>query len=172
MTVSYVQHMPESSLRGVTSILAIWRGSIYKGIWKPLTTYCLIYLAFSVLYRHLLPYHEYTKEAFERWCVYIATYEELIPLNFILGFYVSQVRSGEVTGRLARQVLAQWWKQFSCAFWVDTLGMDIGCYLPGPGRAKEVGAIGRSLKINRSCNDYWLPRCGGRLCVWSHCQRR
>ena len=90
MTVTYIQHIPESGF-GFLRVFPIWRGSIYKGIWKSLLLYCLLFASISLVYRNVLSGHEEVKQAFERWCVYVNRYEGILPLNFILGFYVSQV---------------------------------------------------------------------------------
>ena len=32
-------------------ILGVWQGSLYKGIWKDLLIYCLLYALISIIYR-------------------------------------------------------------------------------------------------------------------------
>ena len=91
MTVPYLQHIPNSGFCGFYRILVIWRGSIYKGIWRSLTFYCILYASISAVYRLLISREEKFKQIFERLCIYMATFEDILPLNFILGFYVTQV---------------------------------------------------------------------------------
>jgi len=57
--------------------------------------------------------------------VYCGRYSKLIPLSFLLGFYVSLV-------------VTRWWDQFKNLAWPDTLAMNLAAYLPGEGRAREV----------------------------------
>ena len=42
----------------------------------------------------MLSYDESSKESFERWCIYVSKFEGNLPLDFILGFYVTQVGAG------------------------------------------------------------------------------
>lgn len=124
MTVTYLHHIYHSGL-GFYRILGVWQGSLYKGIWKDLLIYCLLYALISIIYRFVLIYDESSKESFERWCIYVSKFEENLPLDFILGFYVTQV-------------VHLWWSQYSCLVWPDTLAMDLAAYLPGQGRAKQI----------------------------------
>ena len=95
MTVTYIQHTSNSGF-GFFRILTLWKGSIYKGIWKNLFLYSLIYTVISLFYRFGLRNHQYFSEdfqqGFERWCVYIDVFDNLLPIDFMLGFYVTQVR--------------------------------------------------------------------------------
>ena len=91
MTVAYLHHLQSSGL-GFYRILFLWAGSIYKGIWRPLFAYCLLYSFVTLFYREILLFYEDTKETFERFCVYANQSENHLPLNFILGFYVTQVQ--------------------------------------------------------------------------------
>ena len=95
MTVTYLHHLQSSGL-GFYRILFLWAGSIYKGIWKTLITYCLLYGLVTFIYRVILTNYEDAKETFERFCVFANTNENNLPLNFILGFYVTQVQMSSV----------------------------------------------------------------------------
>ena len=104
MTVPYLHHLSHSGF-GFYRILCVWPGSLYKGIWRKFLVYCSLYTLISLLYRFyccvyiftilvcrfVLSQSEEVKQGFERWCVYEAKNEGSIPLEFILGFYVSQV---------------------------------------------------------------------------------
>ena len=53
MTVTYIHKVPSASKMGAfLRLLAIWRGSVVKGIWKDLAAFCLMYTAISVSYRY------------------------------------------------------------------------------------------------------------------------
>ena len=92
MTVPYLHHIESSGL-GFYRILLEWTGSIYKGISKAVLTYCCLYGLISLLYRLVLSRDEVVKEYFEKACVYTRKFEHNLPLDFILGFYVTQVSS-------------------------------------------------------------------------------
>ena len=52
MTVTYIHHVPSAGKIGAFfRLLAIWRGSVMKGIWKDLVTFCLLYTGISLSYR-------------------------------------------------------------------------------------------------------------------------
>jgi len=126
MTVTYIQHVHTAGKVGTfTSLLTIWKGSVFKGIWRDLLIYCVLYGAISVLYRFVLSLEETTKLNFERICVYCERSISFIPLSFILGFYVTQV-------------VNRWWLQYSSLHWPDTLAMNLAIYLPGNGQAKKI----------------------------------
>ena len=91
MTVTYLQHIPQSDGRGVFRILNLWSGSLYKAVWRPLLLYCFLYFSLSILYRFVLVYDEEWKQMFETWCIYVGRYEHKLPLEFLTGFYVTQV---------------------------------------------------------------------------------
>ena len=112
---------------GFYRVLWLWKGSLYKGIWKSLVVYCSFYAAISVFYRCVLCLagSEYWKETFEKFCVFFGKYYHVLPLNFILGFYVTQV-------------ISQWWKQYSNLVWTDSLAMDLVSFLPGSGFLKKL----------------------------------
>ena len=95
MTVTYLHHLQSSGL-GFYRILFLWAGSIYKGIWKTLITYCILYSTVTFVYRVILTNYEDAKETFERFCVFANENENNLPLNFILGFYVTQVCGKDV----------------------------------------------------------------------------
>merc|ERR1712156_1292663 len=145
MTVAYLHHLQSSGL-GFYRILFLWAGSIYKGIWRPLFAYCVFYSFVTVFYREILLYYEDTKETFERFCVYANQSENHLPLNFILGFYVTQV-------------VSQWWNQYSSLAWPDTFSMNLASYCPGRGKAyKAVRAIRQPSKHN-GVAEVELVRC-------------
>ena len=82
-----------------------------KGIWRDVLLYCLLYTVISAIYRLGLSRNilycallcstdlyrdERLKLSFERVCVYFRKNGDYIPLSFILGFYVTQVRSANI----------------------------------------------------------------------------
>ena len=55
---------------------------------------------------------------FESVVKYFDAFLSLIPLSFVLGFYVSYVAS-------------RWWQQFLAIPWPDKLFHTVACYIPG-----------------------------------------
>ncbi|CAL1262178.1 unnamed protein product [Larinioides sclopetarius] len=55
---------------------------------------------------------------FEKVSLYCKTYGDLIPVSFILGFYVSIV-------------VKRWWDSFNCIPWPDTLAFFVSAYVHG-----------------------------------------
>lgn len=128
MTVTYIQHVHTSGKVGAfLRLLTIWKGSVFKGIWRDLLIYCVLYGGISIIYRLGLSKdgNETHKQNFERMCVYFARGGDYIPLSFILGFYVNQV-------------VNRWWLQFSTIPWSDNLAFALATYLPGTGRESRI----------------------------------
>ena len=91
MTVTYMQHVHTASFGSFIRVLTQWRGSIFKGIGRNLLLYCLLLAVTQVTYRFGLSGDEEVKQAFERLCVVVKEHKDVLPLDFILGFYVTQV---------------------------------------------------------------------------------
>ena len=126
MTVTYTQKVHTSNRSGFLQLLFLWQGSLAKAIWPDVLIYLSFYYFLSLVYRLVLsPWNEDAKRQFEHICVYCARWSKLIPLSFLLGFYVSLV-------------VSRWWSQFNELSWPDTLAMYLTNYLPGGGRKKEI----------------------------------
>ncbi|KAM6217659.1 bestrophin-4 [Rhynchocyon petersi] len=98
MTVSYTLKVAEARFGGFSSLLLRWRGSIYKLLYKEFLLFIILYALLSITYRLLLTQeqrHVYAQVA--RYCNRSA---ELIPLSFVLGFYVTLV-------------VNRWWAQYT-----------------------------------------------------------
>jgi len=119
MTVSYT-HLSHTAgwVGGLTRLLFIWKGSLFKQIWPDLLLFFGLYAGFSVLYRCVLIENEASKTSYELFCVYCAKFSSRIPVGFLLGFYVTQV-------------VARWWSQFMSLPWPDTLARYLAVYMPG-----------------------------------------
>ena len=52
MTVSYLEHIPNAGFLGFYKVLLVWRGSLYKSIWKSFLVYCTLYAIISFCYRY------------------------------------------------------------------------------------------------------------------------
>jgi len=104
MTISYTGKVANAKLWAFSRLLFYWRGSIYKLMYKEILIFCSLYAGISVGYRFGLTPSQ--KELFERFALYCETFTNLIPLSFVLGFYVAVV-------------VARWWNQFMSIPWPD-----------------------------------------------------
>ena len=93
MTISYTSKVDISSYGSFFRLFRLFKGSLIKAIGPDLVVYLLVYYCISFIYRFALTSHasEDSKQRFEHFCVYCLEWKKLIPLDFILGFYVSQV---------------------------------------------------------------------------------
>uniref|UniRef100_T1JF97 Bestrophin homolog n=1 Tax=Strigamia maritima TaxID=126957 RepID=T1JF97_STRMM len=117
MTVSYTAEV--ATCRGFGcfwQLLFRWRGSIYKLLWPELIVYIVCYYSLSIIYRLVL--EDENKRNFEKIARYCNTYADLIPVTFILGFYISMV-------------LKRWWDQFVSIPWPDALALFVSASIHG-----------------------------------------
>lgn len=132
MTVSYQFNVHTSGFFGFGKLLTKWRGSVYKLVYKEMLLYVTSFGLISFAYRHLLM--ESQKRTFEKISLHFARYLDLIPLSFVLGFYVTHV-------------VQRWWSQFTTIPWPDRLMNTIILYVDG------VDERGRM--IRRTLMRYW-----------------
>ncbi|KXJ80175.1 hypothetical protein RP20_CCG026375 [Aedes albopictus] len=117
MTVTYTAEV--ATCRGFGCFLKLlvrWRGSIYKLVWLDLTCFLLLYYILNITYRLVLD--EYQKKIFEDIAQYCATYSNLIPLSFVLGFYVTIV-------------MTRWWNQYTSIPWPDPIAVFVSANIHG-----------------------------------------
>ncbi|XP_024940214.1 uncharacterized protein LOC107267237 isoform X2 [Cephus cinctus] len=116
MTVSYQYEVASSTSGGFTRLLFMWRGSLYKLIYRELLLFLALFITISALYRHV--FSQSQKREFEQVVVYCDTFINLIPLSFVLGFYVAYV-----AGR--------WWQQYTAIPWPDKVMHSVALYVTG-----------------------------------------
>ncbi|NWQ71344.1 BEST2 protein, partial [Mionectes macconnelli] len=97
MTVTYTSRVATARFGGFSQLLLLWRGSIYKLLYRELLLFLGAYLGLSLAYRFLLS--ESQRRLFEKLVLYCDKSANLIPVSFVLGFYVALV-------------LERWWGQF------------------------------------------------------------
>ncbi|XP_075433962.1 bestrophin-2-like [Ascaphus truei] len=97
MTVTYTARVANARFGGFHSLLMIWRGSIYKLLYKELIVFICLYLTFSITYRFFLS--EDQRRDFEKVSIYCNHYSNLIPVSFVLGFYITLI-------------VNRWWNQY------------------------------------------------------------
>ncbi|GFT75025.1 bestrophin-3 [Nephila pilipes] len=131
MTISYSLDVSKARFCGFTKLLGRWKGSIYKILWREFLIFCLAYAILSLIYRNCLDPEQ--KIIFEKIVVFVDTFTDLIPLSFVLGFYVSLV-------------VGRWWGQYQTIPWPDRLCFLIASYVHGSDE--------RSRKIRRTLGRY------------------
>lgn len=116
MTVSYQSHLAHSTSGGFARLLFKWRGSLYKLIYKEVLTFLVLYAAISAIYRNV--FDEYYQGKFEKIVLYCEALEKMIPLSFILGFYVTYI-------------ISRWWTQYQTIPWPDKILHLLTLYISG-----------------------------------------
>ncbi|XP_020843600.1 bestrophin-4 isoform X1 [Phascolarctos cinereus] len=97
MTVSYTLRVANARFGGFSALLFRWRGSIYKLLYKELLVFLGLYGILSLTYRNLLSPEQ--KRVYAQVARYCNRSADLIPMSFVLGFYVTQV-------------VNRWWAQY------------------------------------------------------------
>nr|XP_045611052.1 bestrophin homolog 17-like isoform X1 [Procambarus clarkii]XP_045611055.1 bestrophin homolog 17-like isoform X1 [Procambarus clarkii]XP_045611056.1 bestrophin homolog 17-like isoform X1 [Procambarus clarkii] len=117
MTVTYTSQVATCSGFGCFwKLLFRWKGSIYKLVWPELLVYSIAFYLFSFTYRFALS--EDQKRLFEKVSVFCQYFSDLIPLSFVLGFYVSIV-------------VQRWWEQYLSLPWPDSLALFVSTSIHG-----------------------------------------
>ena len=111
-----------TSTRFTTTIqlLSKWKGSAAKLIGHTFSSWIFLYSMISFIYRQVLlsPNYAVQRQMFELICVYANRFLSIIPLTFLVGFYVSQV-------------VSRWWDQFMSLPWPDYLALKLANFCPG-----------------------------------------
>ncbi|XP_023671646.1 bestrophin-4 [Paramormyrops kingsleyae] len=110
MTVSYTLEVADARFAGFSKLLFRWKGSIYKLLYKEFLVFGLLYSFISVLYRCLLTPKQ--QELFEQTAIYCNQFADLIPMSFVLGFYVTLAFN-------------RWWGQYTSFPLPDNLMMVV-----------------------------------------------
>ncbi|XP_055854090.1 bestrophin-2 isoform X2 [Episyrphus balteatus] len=117
MTITYTAEV--ATCRGFGCFLKLllrWRGSIYKLVWLDLLFFLGAYYGLNLMYR--LALDDQQKKTFEDVVKYCATYSNLIPLSFVLGFYV-------------QIVMTRWWNQYTSIPWPDPIAVFVSSNMHG-----------------------------------------
>uniref|UniRef100_UPI00398EDEBC bestrophin-4-like isoform X2 n=1 Tax=Pristiophorus japonicus TaxID=55135 RepID=UPI00398EDEBC len=116
MTVTYTSRVANARLCGFSKLLLQWKGSIYKLLYKEFLIFMLLYFTLSCIYRFMLK--ESQQRFFEKMAINCNNYADLIPMSFVLGFYVSLV-------------VSRWWSQYQSMPWLDRLANTVSCHVQG-----------------------------------------
>ncbi|XP_050729005.1 bestrophin-2-like isoform X2 [Eriocheir sinensis] len=120
MTVTYTHEVADCKGFGnFWRLLFRWRGSVYKLVWMDLLAYTVVYYILSLVYRVALTEDE--KRSFEKVALYCNYFSDLIPVSFVLGFYVSIV-------------IKRWWDQYQTLPWPDSLALFVSTSIHGHDR--------------------------------------
>lgn len=117
MTVTYTAEV--ATCRGFGCFLKLllrWRGSIYKLVWPDLAAFLFCYYTLNLTYRFVL--NQQQKRIFESISDYCETYSDLIPLSFVLGFYISII-------------MQRWWDQYCSIPWPDPIAVYVSSHIHG-----------------------------------------
>uniref|UniRef100_A0A8I3NB34 Bestrophin n=1 Tax=Canis lupus familiaris TaxID=9615 RepID=A0A8I3NB34_CANLF len=106
MTVTYSSQVANARLGSFSRLLLCWRGSIYKLLYGEFLIFLLSYYTIRFIYRMALT--EEQQVMFEKLTLYCDSYIQLIPISFVLGFYVTLV-------------VTRWWNQYENLPWPDRL---------------------------------------------------
>ncbi|XP_055299665.1 bestrophin-4 isoform X2 [Sitodiplosis mosellana] len=134
MTVTYTAEV--ATCRGFGCFLKLlfrWRGSIYKLVWLDLVCFLFLYYTLNIIYRTALDDDQ--KKIFEDIVKYCSTYSNLIPLSFVLGFYVTVV-------------MTRWWNQYVSIPWPDTFAVFVSANIHGQ---DERGRLMRRIVMRYVC---------------------
>ncbi|EDV97729.1 bestrophin-2 [Drosophila grimshawi] len=117
MTVSYTAQVATCHRFGCFwKLLGRWRASIYKIIWADLLVFLIAFYAMALLYRTVLD--DPTKLIFDDLVEYCRSYGGMIPLSFVLGFYVAII-------------VGRWWSQYITVPWPDPLAVYVSALVRG-----------------------------------------
>uniref|UniRef100_A0A8D0C3K9 Bestrophin homolog n=1 Tax=Salvator merianae TaxID=96440 RepID=A0A8D0C3K9_SALMN len=106
MTVTYTYRVADARLGTFSQLLLRWKGSIYKLLYCEFLIFITFYFGISLIYRLIL--NENQRQMFEKLALYCNSYAELIPVSFVLGFYVTLV-------------VSRWWGQYESIPWPDRI---------------------------------------------------
>ncbi|XP_072925042.1 bestrophin-2-like [Hemitrygon akajei] len=98
MTITYTARVANVRFCSFSKLLVLWKGSIYKLLYKEFLVFSFMYAVLSIAYRFL--FLEEQKRYFEKLALYCNHYANLIPMAFVLGFYVTLV-------------VNRWWNQYT-----------------------------------------------------------
>ncbi|XP_008065042.1 bestrophin-1 [Carlito syrichta] len=116
MTITYTSQVANARLGSFSRLLLCWRGSIYKLLYGEFFIFLLCYYAIRFIYRLALT--EEQQLMFEKLTLYCDSYIQLIPISFVLGFYVTLV-------------VTRWWSQYENLPWPDRLMCLVSGFVEG-----------------------------------------
>ncbi|CAG9532893.1 unnamed protein product [Cercopithifilaria johnstoni] len=116
MTVQYNLDVSTSRPWTLFKLLFRWRGSIWKSITLELFVWLVLFAVISVIYRVALTSEQVS--TFEQFVYYCDEKLDYIPLNFMLGFFVTSV-------------LNRWINFFVNIGYIDNIALLVAAYVKG-----------------------------------------
>ncbi|XP_022071292.1 bestrophin-2 [Acanthochromis polyacanthus] len=187
MTVTYTARVANARFCGFSKLLLAWKGSIYKVLYKEFVAFFAMYTAISITYRFLL--YDDQKRYFEKLAIYCNDYASLIPMSFVLGFYVTLVvnrwwnqytsiplpdrlmcvlsgglQGSDERGRLLRRTMMRY-ASLSALLILRSVSTAVFKRFPTMDHVVEAGFMTREERkkfegLHSPYNKYWIP------CVW------
>ncbi|KAK2543354.1 Best4 [Columba livia] len=187
MTISYTLKVANSHFGGFSKLLFRWKGSIYKLLYKEFIVFMVLYAVLSLVYRRLLT--EEQKRLYTKVAQYCNRSTDLIPLSFVLGFYVtlivnrwwaqytsiplpdqlmcvisSNVHGKDERGRILRRTLIRY-ANLSAVLILRSVSTRVLKRFPTMDHVVEAGFMTQDERKNfeslhSDFNKYWIP------CVW------
>ncbi|KAI6243815.1 Bestrophin-like protein [Aphelenchoides fujianensis] len=93
-----------------TPLLGRWRGSVYKLMVRELISFLAAYYLVAAVYRYV--FDESWQRRFENFATYCREFTSVVPITFVLGFYLSFV-------------VGRWWQVYLSLPWPDKLAIEI-----------------------------------------------
>ncbi|CAJ0602501.1 unnamed protein product [Cylicocyclus nassatus] len=116
MTINYNLAVSTSKPWTLFKLLLKWRGSIWKAVMLELVVWLMFYGILSIIYRTALSYDQ--QKTFERVVLYCEARLTYIPLNFMLGFFVTAV-------------VNRWTYLYQIIGFIDNIGLMTAEYVRG-----------------------------------------
>ncbi|KAH9282117.1 Bestrophin-1 [Echinococcus granulosus] len=123
MTVQYNQDVLTGGPVVFLRLLLRWKGCVIKLIYIDFIVFILAYAVVSCIYRFALTASQ--QKQFESVVLYVFDFQQMIPISFILGFYV-------------QLVFSRFWQQFNSVPWVFTPTLAVIGAIQGEGRARAI----------------------------------
>uniref|UniRef100_A0A8C3K3V6 Bestrophin homolog n=1 Tax=Calidris pygmaea TaxID=425635 RepID=A0A8C3K3V6_9CHAR len=187
MTISYTLKVANSRFGGFSKLLFRWKGSIYKLLYKEFIVFVVLYTVLSLVYRRLLT--EEQKRFYTKVAQYCNRSTDLIPISFVLGFYVtlivnrwwaqytsiplpdqlmcvisSNVHGKDEKGRILRRTLIRY-ANLSAVLILRSVSTRVLKRFPTMDHVVEAGFMTQDERkkfesLHSDFNKYWIP------CVW------
>ncbi|NWI21719.1 BEST4 protein, partial [Crypturellus soui] len=187
MTVSYTLKVANSHFGGFSKLLFRWKGSIYKLLYKEFIVFVVLYTVLSLVYRCLLSAEQ--KRLYSKVAQYCNRSTDLIPISFVLGFYVtlivnrwwaqytsiplpdqlmcvisSNVHGKDERGRILRRTLVRY-ANLSAVLILRSVSTRVLKRFPTMDHVVEAGFMTQDERkkfesLHSDFNKYWVP------CVW------
>ncbi|XP_069190190.1 bestrophin-2 [Procambarus clarkii] len=117
MTVKYTDKIAsQGGFGSLWKLLIMWRGSVFKMVWPDMLLFITLYYSISFIYRFALPSD--SQRIFEKLVIYCSSFRNLIPVSFVLGFFVTMV-------------VNRWWSVYKTIPFPDNTAILAATHIPG-----------------------------------------